>query len=300
MVAGSSDVARIGLLAVDIDGTLVADQDRVSPATRAALHRAAARMAVVLATGRRYRTTRRVIDALGLALPAVCLGGALIKDAAGATLDARAFAPAQLAALVALARRRRLSVVLQRDAHARGGADFVIDSGSAAWNEPTQCYVRMGGADACRDDAPQAAGYDDVLVVGCFGDAATLDALQREVRALSDEFSGVLVPSQRTPGWYLEVLRGGVDKWSGLTGFMALSGLTGAGVCAVGDAANDLSMLRGATIGVAMGNAPAELKAAADWVVASQREDGVAALVDRLLRGGAGAADGMTGESSRA
>ena len=111
----------IGLLAVDIDGTLVADGDRVSDRTRDAMRRARAHLAVVLATGRRYRTTRKVMDTLGLALPAVCLGGALTKSANRETLHSAPFRPAQIDALVDFARQRELALVLQRDAHALGG-----------------------------------------------------------------------------------------------------------------------------------------------------------------------------------
>ena len=87
----------IRLLALDIDGTLAWRGDEVLPATRAALHRAEERgLHVVIATGRRYRTTCRVIDALGLDVPAVVLGGALVKSGARETVH-RAAIPADAA-----------------------------------------------------------------------------------------------------------------------------------------------------------------------------------------------------------
>lgn len=238
---------------------------------------------MVLATGRRYRTTRLVIDQLGLPLPAVCLGGALIKGPASETLHCEPFAPAQIKRLLALARRRRLTLILQRDAHARGGVDFVVDA-SQPYNPSTRHYLQIGGDAGSRDPAPETSGYDDVLMVGCFGDRAPLAALQSAVRTHGNEFASVLVESKKTPGWYLEIILGHVSKWTALERFARLAGIAPDTICAVGDALNDLPMIRGAAFGVAMGNAHADVKAAADWVTGDNREDGLITLLERLAQ----------------
>ena len=272
------------LLAIDIDGTLVSGDDEVTPATKAALHRAAAAgLRLVLATGRRYRTTRRVLDAVGLALPAICLGGALTKNAGGETVRCTAFAPAHVRTLLALARRRGVSLALQRDAHALGGPDFVMDA-SEQWNEPTQRYVAIA-AERCEPQAaPESGACDDVLVAGCFGDHAPLALLQQDAEAdLAGVVASVLVRSQKTPGWYLEITAHGVDKWRALRRFAADAGVAADAICAVGDARNDLPMIRGAGFGVAMGNADPAVKAAAEWVTKANHEDGVAALLHHVL-----------------
>ena len=274
----------IALLAIDIDGTVVTDDDAVTPATKAALHEAAAAgLRLVLATGRRYRTTRRVMDALGLALPAICLGGALTKDAAGETIRRTAFAPAHVRTLLTVARRRGIALALQRDAHALGGPDFVMDA-SEQWNQSTQRYVEMAGELCQPETEPARVAGDDTLVAGCFGDFERLALLQKDADAqLASAISSVLVPSKKTPGWYLEITAGGVDKWQALRLFAADAGVAADAICAVGDAPNDLPMIRGAGFGVAMGNAAPAVKAAADWVTKANHEDGVAALVERVL-----------------
>ena len=79
----------IKMIALDLDGTLAIDNHQVSPATRealTALHDGG--VEVVIATGRRYRTTRYVIENLGFDVFAVCNGGALIKHADTETLHA--------------------------------------------------------------------------------------------------------------------------------------------------------------------------------------------------------------------
>lgn len=52
---------------------------------------------------------------------------------------------------------------------------------------------------------------------------------------------------------------------------------------AIGDSYNDMEMLRYAGVGVAMANSPEFVKSAADIVVPSNDEDGVAAALDMLL-----------------
>ena len=54
-------------------------------------------------------------------------------------------------------------------------------------------------------------------------------------------------------------------------------------ICAVGDDVNDIPMIRAAGLGVAMGNAVPEVKAAADRIAPSQANDGLAEVVGWLL-----------------
>ena len=54
---------------------------------------------------------------------------------------------------------------------------------------------------------------------------------------------------------------------------------------AVGDQTNDLEMIRAAGLGVAMGNATEEVKAAADLITADCDHDGVAEIIEKYLLG---------------
>ena len=271
------------LLAIDIDGTLVNHRDRISRRTREALRTARNHIGLVLATGRRYRTTQRVMDDLRMDLPAVCLGGSLTKSASGKTLHAVPFAPADVSALTALAQRRDLALVLQRDAHGPDGPDFVVDA-SRRWNEATAHYVRVGGGAGYPDPEFSSGDREDTLVVGCFGERVPLAAFQDDIQSSMSHCESVLVPSKKTPGWYLEVTPDGVSKWSALRRYARSMGVAENAICAVGDALNDLPMIEGAGFGVAMGNADPAVKAAADWTTGRNDDDGLVALIERLMR----------------
>lgn len=278
---------RYRLLALDLDGTLAWRGDEVLPDTRAALHRAAdAGVHVVVATGRRYRTTRRVIDALGLRVPAVSLGGALVKDAEARTLHRVPFASPELRAVVGLLREEGLAPVGQRDS-GEGGADFVVD-GAPVWNGWTARYVEANQAHMLWSRDLLEEEREDVLVVGAFGERADLERVERRVRErLGDACTTVVTPlparSSSGGGCYLEVAEAAACKWQGLVRLAAHLGVAPEATCAVGDERNDLSMIRGAGLGVAMGNASPEVKSAADRVTGRHDEDGLVAVVEHIL-----------------
>jgi len=275
---------RIQLLAVDLDGTLVTAEDEISAPTRAALHRLrGAGVELAIATGRRYRKTQGPIGSLGLPVPAVCLGGALVKGANGRTLHAQAFEASEFRAVASLFRELGHAVVAQRDSHQDGGADFLVDE-SVPWNFPTRDYHDRNAEFAERAESLPDQARDDVLVVGAFGELAVLRHLARELhRAHPGAFSSHVMPGFQFQGHYCEVVPSRVSKWAGLGRLADFLGIPRERVCAVGDERNDLSMISGAGVGVAMGNACEEVKRAADWVTGHHDQDGLVGVVERIL-----------------
>lgn len=81
----------------------------------------------------------------------------------------------------------------------------------------------------------------------------------------------------------LEVLAGEIDKGEGLRFLLEKLGIPPEEVLALGDEGSDLPLLRLAGIGVAMGNAGEQVRAAADHVTASCDEDGVALALEKFV-----------------
>ncbi len=277
----------IRLLALDIDGTLAVRGDQVLPRTRASLHRAAdAGIEVVIATGRRYRTTQRVAAALGLDVHCISLGGALVKDPEANTLHEVRFASATVRALVGAIRAEGHSAIVQRDS-VIDGSDFMID-GHLPWNGWTSDYM-VANQDHAEWHADLAAvPHDDALVVGAYGTRAALESVAaRAIAEIDESLTTVVMPlpgnSGAPGGHYLEVASARACKWQGLQVLARGLGIDESEICAVGDQLNDLSMIRNAALGVAMGNAADEVQQAADRVTAANDADGIADLVDDLL-----------------
>lgn len=82
---------------------------------------------------------------------------------------------------------------------------------------------------------------------------------------------------------YEEVLPAGCSKSDGMRRLLEAAGISRDNCWAFGDSCNDVDMLRYAGIGVAMGGAPDEVKAAADRVTKPASQDGVAYMLERLM-----------------
>ncbi len=281
----------VRLLAVDIDGTLAHQGDEILPATREALARAHREgVEVVIATGRRYRTTRRVIDNLELEVAAVILDGAVVKDVDGTTSAQRPLTADDVADLVALTQEAEVAAVGQRDGHTDDGPDFVID-GRPRWNGWTSRYAEANQAHYRWHADLAQQRWDDLLVLSAFGREDELQALVDAVHGRHpDRFATQLVAlapsSPSRGGFYAGIRPAGICKWTGLELLMEARGLSADEVCAVGDERNDLTMIEAAGVGVAMGNAHEDLRRAADWTTGTCDEAGLVRVVDHLLAGG--------------
>ncbi len=277
----------VQLLALDIDGTLAFRGHEVLPRTREALHRASGEgIEVVIATGRRYRTTRYVIDAVGLDLRCVCLGGALVKQADGETLAEHRYDSERARAVIEILREAGQAAIVQRDSVA-GGADFVIDGGPV-WNGWTSTYMEGNQQFSdWRRDLP-ADKIAEALVIGAFATKAELDQAAAEMhRRFPAALATVItpVPAHVGPpgGFYLEVANASACKWKGLRKLAAHLDIAHSKICAVGDEVNDLTMIQGAGFGVAMANGHPDVIDAADHVTGRHDADGVADLIDGIL-----------------
>ena len=91
----------------------------------------------------------------------------------------------------------------------------------------------------------------------------------------------------RTGPLFLELMAPGVTKGAALARLMAAAGVPRGEVLAIGDHFNDLSMFEVAGLGVAMANAPWEVRESAGAVTADCTDDGVAAALRRHVLNGA-------------
>jgi hydroxymethylpyrimidine pyrophosphatase-like HAD family hydrolase len=94
-----------------------------------------------------------------------------------------------------------------------------------------------------------------------------------------------VIRSPRYRDWMCEIAPAGVTKWTGVVGVATRLGIEPEAICAVGDDVNDLPMIRGAGLGIAMGNATADVLSAADVVVDTHDAGGITEVADRLLAG---------------
>ena len=255
------DLATPGLVALDIDGTLVGFDGSLSPAVADAVRRTAAGTHVVVATGRAMLGTLPVCDALGLRSGwAVCSNGAVTVD---------------------LASRRPVDVVtFDATASVRYFAEQVPDALLAV--EELGVGYRVTGEFPVGelDGRITVVPHEELLV----GPASRLIA--RWPEADREEFFALaraagLHGVSYAIGYdaWIDFMPAGVSKASGLEAVRARLGVPPSATLAVGDGYNDLEMLAWAGVGVAMGQAPTEVTDAADLVAPAVEDDGLAAVL---------------------
>jgi Cof subfamily protein (haloacid dehalogenase superfamily) len=272
------------MIAIDLDGTLLSPVGQVTPRTKAAVHRAlSAGLLVCFATGRNWTESRTVIDAIEHYDSAVFAGGAMVVDTKHRVLLHRMMMGPDLA--------RAVCAHLEADGHAvlalqdteAAGVDYLV-TGEAPLNRATEQWMGVTQATIRRVPRLSQHPHDHTVRVGI---VAAREAVQKTVRSLEREFVGRIVQqSLYVPAYGVEVLEvfdPAVNKWQGVLHVARRHGIEPAEIVAIGDDVNDLPMLENAGLGVAMGNAIPEAKAAAKRVIGSNVDEGLAQFLEELV-----------------
>jgi Cof subfamily protein (haloacid dehalogenase superfamily) len=263
------------LIASDVDGTLLDDDENVTARTRAAVRAAVAAGAhFVLATGRPPRWVRAVVDALGFAPMAVCANGAVIYDSAtDRVVSVRTLSADTLGELAAIA------------VGAVPGAGLAVERiGDSTHDAATPQFISSPGYEhAWLNPDNTEVSIEDLL------SAPAVKLLIRKAGAASADMAAELGPrigaagevTYSTNNGLIEVVPSGVNKATGVEKLIGPLGISADDVVAFGDMPNDLPMLLRAGHGVAMGNAHPDVLAAANEVTAANTDDGVARVLER-------------------
>lgn len=269
---------RVTALALDVDGTLLDPSHRIRPPVRDAVADLPARgVTVILASARFPGALREIQSELGLAgsLLVACQGAVVgwFSDERLVRVQEVSLADASARTVMALAAAAGLAV-----------SHFSADAWHVAAGDP------MAGQEAAIVGCQPTVVADlrdlpvrpsKLTVMAPRGREGELDALALALPA------NVRASTSRPD--YLEIVDGGVSKASALEAALAHLGIPVGQLAAAGDGQNDEEMLRLASVSIAMGHAPATLRAIATYTVPSNGDDGLAVGIRRLL------ADGLVG-----
>jgi Cof subfamily protein (haloacid dehalogenase superfamily) len=274
---------RHRLLALDIDGTILDPAGEISDAARNAVGEALrSGLRVVLCTGRRYRTTLPIARSLGIAGPVVVHNGALVKDTArGRTLEA-SYLAAQVQTEIRAVLREHGPPLVYVDGWPE---EDVLTEPHGSIHRHQQDTLGHYGAQCRFVPDLESAARADVVMMSVVADAAAIEALRpRALHALGGRVRAHALQNPKSGAHSLEILAPGTGKWPALRRLAAAEGIAPHEIVAVGDARNDVDLIEGAGLGIAMGNAVPELLAVADRVVSANDRDGVVEAIEAVLR----------------
>lgn len=272
---------QIRLVALDLDGTLLNTEKKITPRTRAALDQIRARgVMMVPVTGRPGKgLPQAVLDLPGLQY-AVASNGATIRNVAtGEILLEKHLAAADCLAVL----EKSASFSMIREAF-REGIGYLSQED---YDILCARYESSAMLDYLRETRRVLPGTVAEFLEADGGPVEELffltDSPQTKAdlqRTLSDLPSiGFADPFPND----LEVIAGDIDKGEAFLYLLSLLGVDPDETLAMGDGGSDLPLLRAAGIGVAMGNAVDHVKAEADFVTTTCDEDGVAAALERFV-----------------
>ena len=267
------------LLALDVDGTLTNRSNQVTDATVAALRRAAdAGILVALNTGRDWSEARPVLERIPEIRYLMGCTGAYLMDLQ--TRERLVEHPLKLELA-----RQAYAAVAEYDAIISLYMDDDVYSEERYLREFTRFYPEALGS--------VVLAHRSVESLGAVLAARTADVDKYYlVFADPDERREAMERVKRLPVFAtaaafldMEIMAREANKGGILLECAEMLGVDPARTVAVGDSENDIAMLQTAGIGVAMGNAKPKVQAAAGLVAPDNEHDGVAWVVEQMLRG---------------
>ena len=264
------------LLVLDVDGTLLNDEREISKRTLAALLKVQQMgVRIVLASGRPTYGLMPLAKTLELGNYGGFVlsynGCQIIKAQNGEILFERRINPEMLPCLEKKARKNGFAIFTYHD------DTLITDSPD---NEYIKNEALLNNLKIIREDEFSTA--IDFAPCKCM----LVSDKEKALIGLEQHWEKRLAGTQdafRSEPYFLEVVPCGVNKANTLGALLEHLGVTREEVIAVGDGVCDVTMLQLAGMGVAMGHSQDSVKVCADYVTASNEEDGVALAVEKLI-----------------
>jgi len=285
----------IKLLALDVDGTLLNSQGKISEKNKAAIENAEELgVLVTIATGRRFRDARPVALEAGFNAPILTHNGALVKYADTLdTIDVTLIPNDTAAAVIRAGKEFGGNPLVSADPTGKGTLFYDTVSED---NIPLQRYI-VWSKHLHGDEAEDAVHHVEdlsrilpdieVIHISYSGSCEPMSSLQKFLEEeLKDSVNILATVYPHLDFTLLDILPPATSKATGLNRLAKLSGFASKDVMVVGDNFNDLEMLEYAGISVVMGNADMSLLERKEFYkTLSNDDDGVAAAIDKFILG---------------
>lgn len=259
----------------DIDGTLLDSKSRLSAFTAGTVRRITdAGILFVPVSGRMPGGIDKVMRGIKRRVPVVCCSGGLALDENGKEILS-----------ISMTLEKALDIKrFIRECHPEitagiysGGIWFADDRHDPRIASETEI---TGVEPIICDIAEYSPPVREVHKLLCIGSVSDIPHFTEDFRRAFPELAGY----NSTP-WFLEVMSGGVSKSGAISVVAEKYGIARDEIIAIGDGHNDTDMIKWAGLGIAMGNAPEDVKKSADITAPANDEDGAAKILNELIFG---------------
>ena len=275
----------VGLIATDIDGTLLNPQFQIAVGDLAALRRAhAAGIEIVLVTGRRHMFALPIAQQLGFDLWLISSNGAITRSLGGETFHRDLMPLALCRELCGAMQDFRGNTVLTFDKETKGAIVLEhlddLSTSIRRWLEKNMQYIEfvIPIEDSLVTDPVQTMFCGSMARMAAALEALKATGMGNRMTVLRTEY-----PERDLS--MIDVLNAGCSKGHALSRWAAHRGFRPEQVMAIGDNHNDVEMLEFAGYPVIMGNACAELRRRGWKVTLGNDSCGVAAALADVVAG---------------
>ncbi|MBD1214560.1 MAG: Cof-type HAD-IIB family hydrolase [Dolichospermum sp.] len=278
MHKASAGVNDIKLLVLDIDGTITGHSNTLSVTVKEVIAAVQAKgIKVTIATGRMYCSALRFHREIGSTLPLIAYQGAWIQDPGNDKIHRHLPVSREIT-------QQLLEYFEQPDLRSLLSVHFYINDQLYVreMTKETDNYQQRCGVTAIPvGDLRQLLDHEPTKILALSEDANLTQQLLADLRLRYKPTDLYLTTSVPT---FLEAANTHVNKGHAVR-YLAeeMLGLESHHVMTIGDNFNDVEMLSYAGISVAMGNAPPEVQAIANWVAPSIELDGAAVAIEKFL-----------------
>ncbi|MDT3428419.1 Cof subfamily protein (haloacid dehalogenase superfamily) [Paenibacillus forsythiae] len=262
----------------DIDGTLLNSRHQITPETKSAIQEVKERdIPFVLVSARMPSGILPLQQELEINAPVICYSGALVlggSDAGGhrETLHSVGIGKSSVGALRSVISAGFPGISLSLYSHDQ----WIVADRTNPWIIQEQEIIKVDPIE--RELSSYIEEDHEIHKILCMGNPQEINRL---AQTLKSAVPGVSI--YKSKDTYLEIMDEMVSKSYAIRELEAALHLSNRELMAIGDNYNDIDMILYAGLGIAMGNAPEEVKRVADQVTSSNDEDGLKAGIERFV-----------------
>ncbi|SHK33193.1 hypothetical protein SAMN05216582_102134 [Selenomonas ruminantium] len=262
-------MSNVKIVFSDIDGTVLTSQHEVTSQTKEAVKKLVAKdIPFVLVSARMPEAIYPITGDMGIKMPIICYSGAYVLDREGQELAGTYMEADSVQKLLAEIAEQFPAVTVN---FYSGHHWYVTDKADA----------RVKREEDITSAQAEQADFAALLQQGILPHKILLMAEPEDNVAAEKYFQQHYPQFQvaRSSDILLEIMDGRVSKAAGIAVLLQHYGLDKSEALSFGDNYNDLAMLEYTGMSVAMGNAPADVKAVAKAVTASNNDSGIAVFL---------------------
>lgn len=280
-VEGGPTVTQYKLLALNVDGTLLRSNGRIQSSTKEAIEYVKDKgIYVTLVTNRHFQSAKKVAKALKLDSYLITHGGAFISENLDHPIFEKRLSEDMTFNLVQVLESYKCNIRLTHERYSIGNRKRIASNllSKSILNTSDSMFYPVQFVDSLGDtlrDEPVSATKIDVF----FSNEVDKEEAQNVIQ---EAFQDVDVKEAQPNK--LEIVQKGLSKEYGLRVLANHLSIPMGETVVIGDSIDDIGMISSSGLGVAMWNAPFEVKQAADWITRSNNHEGVGYMVKEHFR----------------